>query len=87
HCQMNIENVKSFQRAKVVDKIIGVSWENEENIQAFSKKFVVSFETMRASKMQIQRFAPMLPTGFLVRRDTIIARFNGEIIPAYLFSE
>lgn len=87
HCQMNIENVKSFQRTKVVDKIIGISWENEENIQDFSKKFAVSFETMRASKMQIQRFAPILPTGFLVRRDTIVARFNGEIIPAYLFSE
>ncbi|MGQ9804851.1 MAG: peroxiredoxin family protein [Chlorobiales bacterium] len=85
HCALSIENVKSFIRNKVVDKIIGISSAEEHSVQAFSKKYDLGFETILAPKSQIQRFAPLLPTVLIVRRDTIVSRMSGEVIPSYLF--
>lgn len=84
HCALSVENVKSFIRNKVVDKIIGISSAEEHSVQAFSKKFDLGFETILAPRSQIQKFAPSLPTVFIVRHDTIVSRMSGEVIPSYL---
>ncbi len=87
HCALSVENVKSFMRNHVVDKIIGISSATPTRVKSFSQKFDLNFETISASENQIRKFSPSLPTVFIVRNDTIISRMTGEIIPSYLFRE
>jgi uncharacterized membrane protein YphA (DoxX/SURF4 family) len=85
HCALSVENVKSFMRNRVIDKIIGISSATPNRVKSFSQKFDLNFETILASENQIRKFSPSLPTVFIVRNDTIISRMTGEIIPSYLF--
>lgn len=84
HCQMSVENVKSFLRTKRVDKIIGISSASETEIERFSSGFDLGFATIRASESQMRRFAPTLPSAFIVQRDAIVRRYSGDIPPSYL---
>jgi uncharacterized membrane protein YphA (DoxX/SURF4 family) len=87
HCALSIENVKSFMRNHVVDKIIGISSAAPNQVKSFSQRFDLNFETILASENQIRKFSPSLPTVFIVRHDTIISRMTREVIPSYLFRE
>jgi len=87
HCALSVENVKSFMRNHVVDKVIGISSATPNRVKSFSQEFGLNFETILASENQIRKFSPSLPTVFIVRNDTIISRMTGEIIPSYLFRE
>ncbi|MEI8202267.1 MAG: MauE/DoxX family redox-associated membrane protein [Bacteroidota bacterium] len=83
HCWNSIENVKSYKAYHVVDSIIGISMHDDKNEARTRKYFDINFPVIKTSRDSTRLLTEVLPTMFIISRDTIKVAFQSEI-PSHL---
>lgn len=87
HCLNSIENLKQYEDAGIVGKVIGLAIENEEAEERFTDFFKPRFPIKNYPAEQIFRLTKEFPLSYYVRNDSIVATVQGELPTAYLFKK
>ena len=85
HCQNSFANVQQFQQFNVVDKVIGISIQNEEAMERFYRIYNPEIEIFTISKMDMHRITNQLPVGIFIKKNSIVKTETGRITSPGLF--
>lgn len=85
HCLNSIANLNEYEKAGVVDKVIGVARRKSED-NDFNSWFKSNFTIVEISPDE-KMIAKELPTSYYIRNDSVIQVFQGEIPCAFLFAK
>lgn len=85
HCQNSFANVQQFQQFNVVDKVIGISIQNEEAMERFYRIYNPEIEIFTISKMDMHRITNQLPVGIFIKENSIVKTETGRITSPGLF--
>lgn len=85
HCQNSFANVQQFQQFNVVDKVIGISIQNEEAMERFYRIYNPEIEIVTISKVDMQQITTQLPIGLFIKGNSIVKTEVGRITSPGLF--
>lgn len=71
HCQNSYANVEQFQRLQLVDKVLGISIEDEEAKERFYRVYCPEIEIMTIDNDVMANITGSLPVGLYIRGDSI----------------
>lgn len=87
HCQNSFANVQQFQQFNVVDKVIGISIQDQEAMERFYRIYNPEIEIITISKEEMQHITNQLPMGLSIKKNSIVKVEVGRITSPGLFIE
>ena len=85
YCQNSIGNVNQYTEMHAVDRVIGLALDDSIAKVRFDRLFDINFEIRNISQMKMTRLSTKLPVTYIVRHDTIISQYTGQVVsPALL---
>ncbi|OFX88129.1 MAG: hypothetical protein A2W99_10725 [Bacteroidetes bacterium GWF2_33_16] len=79
HCLNSIENLKQYEKSKIVDRIIAIATGEEIHQQLFNENFEIDFGIRNLPGDSLFSIVNVVPTAFFIKNDTI-----KSIIPSAL---
>ncbi|MDR2962639.1 MAG: DoxX family membrane protein [Bacteroidales bacterium] len=83
HCLNSIANLKEYERAGVVDRVIALALGDSIQEKKFAEVFQPNFTIINHSK-ELLKLTNSFPKSFIVRNDSIVREIAGELPSAYL---
>ena len=84
HCQNSIGNVNQYEPMGVADRVIGLAVEDTIARERFNRLFDSTFEIREVSQFAMYRITHTLPTTYMIRHDSIIYQYSGQVVSAAL---
>ncbi len=82
HCQNSIGNVNQYVPMGVADRVIGFAVEDSIARERFNRLFDSTFEIHEVSQFAMSRLTHTLPMTYMIRHDSIIYQYSGQVISA-----
>ena len=82
HCQNSIGNVNQYEPMGVADRVIGLAVEDTIARERFNRLFDSTFEINEVSQFAMYRLTHTLPTTYMIRHDSIIYQYSGQVVSA-----
>ncbi|MCL2327017.1 MAG: hypothetical protein FWC39_00735 [Bacteroidetes bacterium] len=86
HCLNSIENLKQYENAKVVDRVIGLVAQDSVYEVIFKQNFQVEFPIKHYDHQTISSIAKGLPTTYYIKNNVIKKEIIGELPCVYNFT-
>ena len=84
-CLNSIGNVNQYTEMHAVDRVIGLALDDTVAQARFDRLFDINFEIRNFSQMKMTHLSTKLPVTYIVRHDTIISQYTGQVVsPALL---
>jgi hypothetical protein len=87
HCWDATENINLYAKAKIVDRIIGISVENTKYSTAYYKYCKPAFEILNVSKDSISLFIKSIPIAFFIKNNQIQYIMPSQIHSPYTLKQ
>lgn len=84
HCLNSVENLKQYERAGVVDKVVGLALENPAGERRFEAFFKPNFPIRTLPAERLFELTNSFPKAYYIRHDSIVAVMEGEMPSAFL---
>ena len=84
-CLNSIGNVNQYTEMHAVDRVIGVALDDSIAQMRFNRLFDVNFEIRNISQLEMLRLSTTLPVTYMIRNDTIINQYTGQVVSPALF--
>ena len=85
HCLNSIENLRSYKKNKMVDRIIALGIGPDSSKQVFVRNFQPDFNIKDISPGAMYKLTNLYPTAFYIKNDTIKAVVQGELPAPVVF--
>lgn len=85
HCIASIGNVEEALHTGVVDKVIGLSVGDSVSAKWFENFYKPTFAIERYEMRDIMKITSSLPVIFLIRNDSVLFTWEGEVPAPYYF--
>lgn len=85
HCLNSIENLKRYEPAGAVDRVLALAPEHPVAEARFREEFRPEFGVRSLPAEEVFRLTNAFPAAYFVRRDTVRAVLTGELPAAMLF--
>jgi len=87
HCLNSIENLKQYEPAGIVDKVIGIALENSVAEKQFREVFKPEFQIKNYSSTILFHLTNTFPQTYYIKNDSIILVLSGELPCSYVFMQ
>jgi hypothetical protein len=87
HCMNSIENLKQYESAGIVDKVIGIALDDSIAEQKFREIFKPEFVINNYPAKALFRLTKSFPIAYYIANDSITAKLSGELPCGYVFSQ
>jgi hypothetical protein len=85
HCYNSIENLKQYEQAGVVDKVVALSFATDTlAAEKFRSIFHPSFQIKNHHPKQLFRLTSQFPTSYYIRNDTVRLEIRGVLPCGYV---
>lgn len=86
HCLNSIENLKQYESAGVVDKVIALALGEKEEEDFFRELFAPGFQLSNYQPETLFRLTNSFPTSYYIQNDTIKLVLSSSLPCSYLLS-
>lgn len=83
HCLNSMGNIEQYEKAGIVDRVIGIAVENPDAEVEFHDVFTPSFIIKNYSFDSVSKLSTEFPISYFIKRDSIIGIMTGEVPSAY----
>lgn len=85
HCQNSFANVQQFQQFNVVDKVIGISIQDQESMERFYRIYNPEIEIITIKKEEMQQITNQLPVVLFIKENSIVKSEIGRVTSPGIF--
>ena len=86
HCLNSIENLKQYEKAKIVDKVVGIAAQDSVFEAIFKQNFQVEFPIKNYDYQAVSSLSKGFPTAYYIKNNIIEKEIIGELPCVYNFT-
>jgi len=84
HCLNSIENLKQYEKSGVVDKVIGLTWNDSIGEKNMRENFNPNFSITNYDPMTLFKITNRFPTAYYIKNNRIVLTIQGELPCSYV---
>ena len=87
HCLNSIENLKQYEPAGVVDKVIALAMDSPQEKENFQIIFTPNFEIIDCDPIKLLELTAVFPSAYYIKNNTIQLELTGELPCGYVLEQ